>query len=323
LKQSLVQLGFFSALTTILSFADFQSTAMLPVKAHRLQKLSAHPVIALTFDDLPAAGSLPPGENRTIIATKLTAELTANHLKGIYGFVNAIKLENDPDAQQALRIWVDAGMNIGNHTWSHPSLGDLSAETFEEEIARNEPALAQYAGARNWHWLRYPFLAEGETLEKRDAVRGWLSQHGYRVAEVTLNFQDYSWNDAFGRCTARQDAAAIAWLRQSYLQSAADFITLGREEEQIAFGHEIPNVMLLHATAFTTMMLPDLIDLLRKEGFRFAPLAKVERNVAYTTDFGTVLTYGNTLPGQILDFRHLGYPPIPPLPAEKLQSICR
>jgi peptidoglycan/xylan/chitin deacetylase (PgdA/CDA1 family) len=285
--------------------------------------LDRHPIVALTFDDLPAAGDLPAGDKRSRIATTLVAELKANHLKGIYGFVNAVRLENDPDAQQALRIWVNAGMNIGNHTWSHPSINSGSVEDFEHDIERNEAALSQYAGGRDWHWFRYPFLWEGETLEKRHAVRAYLREHGYRVAQVTLDFEDYAWNPAYARCVAKQDERAIAWLRQSYLEYAAEYIRLGREEEHIAFGHEIPNVLLLHATAFTTLMLPDLIDQLRKEGFRFAPLTKVEKNAAYAQDPDAALPYGGTLPDQFMDSRHLPYPPFKPKPMEKLQSLCR
>ncbi|HEY1257207.1 MAG TPA: polysaccharide deacetylase family protein [Terracidiphilus sp.] len=321
-----MRVGIVLSLLAIPSFTASQTPpapVAKPAKGHRLRKLSAHPLVALTFDDLPAAGSLPPGENRTKIATKLTEELRASHLKGVYGFVNASKLESDADAQRALQIWLDAGMNIGNHTWSHPSLADLSANAYEREIALNEPALAKYGGALDWHWFRYPYLAEGDTEEKRNAVRGWLRGHGYRVAEVTLNFEDYAWNDAYGRCSAMQDAAAIGWLRQSYLQSAAEFIKLGREEEQIAFGHEIPNVMLLHATAFTTSMLPDLIDLLQKQGFRFAPLAQVERNAVYRKPPAPGSKYNGTLPDQFMDLRGLAYPTYQPLPAEKLQNICR
>ena len=285
--------------------------------------LDRHPIVALTFDDLPAAGSLPAGENRTKIAAALAAELKAAHLTGTYGFVNAVKLENDPDAQQALRIWVNAGMNIGNHTWSHLSLAANTAEAFEREIALDEPALAQYAGARDWRWFRYPFLWEGDTLEKRRAVRSWLKEHGYRVAQVTLDFEDYAWNDAYARCSAKPDQEAIAWLRQSYLDSAAEYIRLGREESRIAFGREIPNVMLLHATAFTTLMLPDLVDLLRKQGFRFATLPKVERDPAYALDPDAALPYGGTLPDQFMDSRHLPYPPFKPKPMDKLKSLCR
>ena len=210
-----------------------------------------HPVIALTFDDLPAAGVLPRGGNRTTILTTLAGELKANHLEGTYGFINAVKLRDDPDAQQALHAWLDAGMNVGSHTWSHISLTANTAEAFEQEIAKNEPALESYGQTRDWRWFRYPFLWEGDTIEKRHAVRAYLGQHGYRIAQVSLDFEDYAWNDAYARCTAKQNDVAIVWLKQSYLDTAREYVTLGREEELMAFGHEIPNVILLHATAST------------------------------------------------------------------------
>jgi peptidoglycan/xylan/chitin deacetylase (PgdA/CDA1 family) len=285
--------------------------------------LDAHPVVALTFDDLPAAGSLPAGQDRTKILTALASELKANHLGGTYGFVNAVKLVDDLDAQQAMRVWVDAGMNVGSHTWSHISLSDNSAEAFEDEIALNEPALVEYAGGRDWHWFRYPFLWEGDALEKRRAVRAYLKEHGYRVAQVSLDFEDYAWNDAYSRCSVKNDDASIGWLKQSYLETATEYIRLGREEQRIALGHEIPNVMLLHATAFTALMLPDLLDLLRSEGFRLAALPEVENDPAYALDPDAALKYGGTLPDQFMDSRHLKYPPFKPKPFDKLKALCK
>jgi len=183
--------------------------------------------------------------------------------------------------------------------------------------------LAQYAGGRDWHWFRYPFLWEGDTLEKRHAVRDYLQAHGYRVAQVSLDFEDYAWNDAYTRCSVKQDSASIAWLKQSYLDTAAEYIQLGRQEQQIAFGHEIPNVMLLHATVFTTLMLPQLLDLLRTQGFQFASLQDVEKDSAYTLDPDAALRYGGTLPDQFMDSRHLAYPPFKPKPFAQLKSLCR
>ena len=293
------------------------------VPALKLPPLNGHPVVALTFDDLPAAGALPSGDTRTAIATRLADEVKANHLDGTYGFVNASKLENNSDAQQALRTWVGAGMNLGSHTWSHMSLTANSPEAFEADIAQNEPALAEYAHGRDWHWFRYPFLWEGDTVEKRRAVRAYLREHGCRVAQVSLDFEDYAWNDAYARCSEKHDAEAIAWLQASYLQTAAEYIRLGREEQQIAFGHEIPNVMLLHATAFTTLMLPQLVDLLRTQGFRFASLSDVEKDSAYALDPDAGLKFGGTLPDQFMDSRHLPYPPSQPKPFAKLKNLCQ
>jgi peptidoglycan-N-acetylglucosamine deacetylase len=287
-----------------------------------------HPVVALTFDDLPAAGELPAGKTRAEVAETLSGELKANHMEGTYGFVNAKKLEGNPDAEKALHIWVDAGMNIGNHTWSHPGLTSVQAfkplpvEEYVADVVQNEPALQEYGQLRDWKWFRYPFLQEGDTVEKRRAVRNYLSEHGYRIAEVTLDFEDYAWNDAYARCSAKSDAASIAWLKQSYLKTAEEYIQLGREEELIAFGHEIPNVMLLHATAFTTVMLPDLIDMLRKEGFGFSGLAHVASDPAFAADPDAGLKFGGTLPDQFMDSRHLPYPPVSPKPFAQLAHLC-
>jgi peptidoglycan-N-acetylglucosamine deacetylase len=285
--------------------------------------LRAHPRVALTFDDLPAAGGLTPGETRTAIAARLAGELRSAHLKRTYGFVTAADLVNDSDAQKALRTWVGAGMNIGNHTWSHPSLTTTSAAAYEHEIALDEPALRQYAHGRDWHWFRYPYLEEGDTQHKRDAVRGWLHRRRYRVAEVTLTFQDDDWSDPYGRCVATHNQAGIAWLEQSYLQNAAEFIQLGRQEEEIAYGREIPNVLLLHETAFTARMLPSLVQLLHQEGFRFTSLARAEKDRAYSMNPGTGHAYDGPVTNQFLNAHHLKYPPFTPEPLQRLNSICR
>lgn len=288
--------------------------------------LDPHPVVALTFDDLPAAGTLPVGESRVKIATELAAELKANHLEGTYGFVNAVHMENDPDAQQALHIWVAAGMKIGNHTWSHMSFKDNTVAAYEQEIALDEPVLEQYSAGSDWHWFRYPYLAEGETLEKRDAVRTWLKDHGYRVAEVTLSFDDYAWNDAYARCLAKQDTAAIAWLRQSYLESAAEYIPRDRLESVIAFqgqrSSEIPHVMLLHAMSFTTLMLPELLDMLRQQGFRFATLPEAEQDPVYSQN-PNIASQNASFTDLFLQARRLSYPPVQPQPFDKLSSLCK
>ena len=292
-------------------------------KAQRITPLESHPVVALTFDDLPAAGGLPAGDTRTQILTQLAEELRANHLEGTYGFVTADDLEGDPDTQEALRAWVREGMRIGNHTWSHPELTGDSVGAYEQNIAQDEPALRAYSKGRDWHWFRFPYLEEGDTVGKREAVRGWLEAHGYRLAEVTLNFEDDDWSDAWERCAAKRNDAEIAWLQQSYMENAAEFIQVGREEEEIAFGHEIPNVLELHATEFTTLMLPDLLRLLRQEGFRFASLPRVERNSAYAMDADAGLPDGGPLTNQFLNSRHLKYPPFKPEPTEQLNAACR
>ncbi len=295
-------------------------------QAAPVMRLKKHPVVALTYDDLPAAGGLRDEETRVDIATRLTNELKANHIKGVYGFVNAVDLDDDPDTHGALKVWIDAGMELGNHTWSHPALSAVTADEYIHEIAMDEPALEQYAGKRDWHWFRYPYLEEGDTVEKHEAVREWLRDHGYRVAEVTLNFNDDDWGDPYLRCMEKHDEAGIAWLKQSYMENAKEFIRLGREQQRVAFGHEIPSVLLLHATEFTTLMTPSLIEMLKQEGFRFSTVPKVERDKAYKIDPAVGLKDGGEFADEVLEARHIKdslWVAAPAEPVRQLESVCK
>ena len=70
-------------------------------------------------------------------------------------------------------------------------------------------------------------------------------------------------------------------------------------------------------------MLPELIELLKKQGFRFEPIAQVERDPAYSTDPDAALEYGGTLPDQFMDSKKLPYPPFDPKPFDRLNAICK
>ena len=185
--------------------------------------------VAITFDDLPLNGDLPPGMSRVEVVGNTLAVLKMRHVPAAYGFVNAKKLEGNADAAAALKLWADAEP-VGNHTYAHMDLNANPPEAFEREIEEDEPVLELVAAKdANWHWLRYPFLREGETVEKRRAVRAVLQAHQYRVAQVTLDWEDYMWNSAYARCVVKNDAKSIAWLRTSYLTTASAYLDAGRE----------------------------------------------------------------------------------------------
>src|SRR5215467_1947172 len=107
--------------------------------------------VAITFDDLPLNGTLPPGISRVQIAQGAIALLKARNLPATYGFINAKKLEGNTDAGEALKVWA-AAEPVGNHTYSHLNLDAITAEEFAREIDKNEPALELLAGKdSDWH----------------------------------------------------------------------------------------------------------------------------------------------------------------------------
>jgi len=110
------------------------------------------------------------------------------------------------------------------------------------DVARSVIATLQVEG-RDWHWFHFPYLHEGDTPEKRTSVARFLADHGYRVAEVTMSFDDWAYNDPYARCAAKNDLAAIERMKQSYLRRAAQSVSAAQEAARLVYGHDIAHVM--------------------------------------------------------------------------------
>jgi peptidoglycan/xylan/chitin deacetylase (PgdA/CDA1 family) len=281
--------------------------------------------VAITVDDLPVHGDLPANMTRAEIARKMIEGFKAKGVPGVYGFVNAknIGANGDTEKDSVVKIWADSGFPLGNHTFSHIDLNAATVQAFEDEIVANELVLQGLMGSRDWHWLRYPFLHEGDTLEKRHAIRKYLADHGYKIAQVTLDFGDYAWNNPYARCVAKQDTQSIEWLKSSYLATAKEDIALDRKLSVMLFGRDIKYVLLMHIGALDSVLLPQLLDLFKKEGFDFVSLEEAEKDPAYESDPDAALLHGGTLLEQLIEAKHLKYPPHAERPMDKLDAICR
>ena len=284
--------------------------------------ISSAQKLAITFDDLPSNGSLPPGVTQAQTTKDVLAILKKRHVPPVYGFINAHKLEGNPDGAEALKSWA-AKEPVGNHTYAHMDLEQNTADAFEREIAEDEPDLELLDATNSWHWFRYPYLHEGDTVEKRRVIRSYLKAHGYRIAQVTLDWEDYLWNTAYARCAAKNDQASIAWLRSSYLSTASEFLDLGREQSKLIFGRDINYVLLMHLGAFSSTILPDALDLLHKKGFQLVTLQEAEADPAYDTDPDVGLRDAGTLLDQMMQVKQIKYPPHSEKPYKQIEAVCQ
>lgn len=287
-----------------------------------LPALCAAEKVAITFDDLPLNGSLPAGVTEVDIVKRVLPIFAKHKLPPMYGFINARKLESSPAGAEALKLWVAGGQKVGNHTYSHIDLTRNSVEDFTRDAIQNEPALLLLSSRDDWRWFRYPYLHEGDTLDKRRAVRAFLNDRNYQIAQTTIDHEDYLWNSAYARCFDKKDSTAIAWLRSSYLETAAAFLDGNRSMAKTVFGREISHVFLLHLGAYSPEILPPLFDLLKARGFEFVTLEEAQRDPIYKIDPNFVNPQPGTLLEQHMDVKSLPYPSLPQKPREKLAAIC-
>jgi peptidoglycan/xylan/chitin deacetylase (PgdA/CDA1 family) len=278
--------------------------------------------VAITFDDLPEHGDLPPHITRLHVARSILATLKTEHMPPVYGFINAVALEDTPSEIAVLKVWRAAGQPLGSHTYSHADLDATTVAKYEDDIAKNEPLLQKLMKGEDWRWFRYPYLREGDTLQKRDSIRSYLQQKGYSIAQVSLNFDDWAWNDPYARCSEKHNVKEIAWLHDSYLAAADESITRFRSLTHQLYGRDIPYVLLLHIGPFDAKMLPELIALLRHRDFTFISLPEAMKDAAYNQNPNIAVPHGLTFQEQVATARSINLSPSTNS-LKRLDTLCR
>jgi len=279
--------------------------------------------MAVTIDDLPTTGPLPPGVTRLSIVTQMIRALQQHAAPGVYGFANGGQVADDPELQEIMRAWRQAGFQLGNHTFSHADLSQVSADEFVADIERNEMLLAPLSPAGAAKYFRYPYLHEGGTREKRSAVQRWLTSRGYTVAHVTVYFEDWAWNDAYARCATQKDDQAIARMKGMFLEAAKVRLAWSRELSAKLFNRQVKHILLLHAGAFDALMLDELLSAYRVDGVTLIGLDSAVQDPAYAKMLDLAGDRDRTFLLHVAQAKGVDVPPVAPGPPPELDHMCR
>ncbi|HSP19621.1 MAG TPA: polysaccharide deacetylase family protein [Myxococcaceae bacterium] len=279
--------------------------------------------VAVTVDDLPRHGPEAPGQDRLALHRALLESLAAHHLPKVYGFVNSGRAE--PGDRAALEAWVAAGHPLGNHTAHHPSIGQVGMAGYLADVDAGEPLLAELLGPgqeRVWKLFRYPYLWQGTDVPSRLALRRALVERGYRIAEVTIDFDDWAYNAPYVRCLGRGDSQAVAALEEMFLDAAVAQLRWADDTLRRLVGRPVPHVLLLHAGAFDAHILDRLLTAYEKAGVRWIPLEQSIADPVYLHEPDPPRSWRGELPVQMIRSRQIAGFPIPASPAPLLERFC-
>ncbi len=254
--------------------------------------------MAITIDDLPyvASAGQPFLVNAQRTTTRMLGALQSHRAPAI-GFVNEGKLQanGERDARVALlQQWLDAGMTLGNHTFSHPDLNQWTVERFQDDIIQGEAVTRRLmtAAKQELRWFRHPYTHTGDTKEKKEAVEKFLAGRGYRVAPHTIENSDYIFTVPYSRALQRKDEAEAKRLREAYLDYT---IAVTEFAERIApqiFGRDIPQTLLIHTNDLNADCLDEMLKRFEARGYRFITLDEAAADPAYQTKDTDVSKFG-------------------------------
>lgn len=241
--------------------------------------------IALTFDDLPGLTILQDQAYVTHFNQVILRELKQHHFPAT-GFVNEGKLDDLDRAQQiaVLRSWVDAGMDLGNHTFSHADPDQIGAQAYTADIARGEVVTKALLAEHHQRirYFRHPYLKTGVNATKI-YIDNWLAQHHYRIAPVTMDADDWEFAEPYDFAISHRDMAMQTHIKAEYLEHTEAMIHWYRRASQALFHRDIPYVILLHSSRLNADSLDPLAAMLKRERLKPVSLDRALADPAYRT----------------------------------------
>ena len=275
--------------------------AVLPAPRPEVRAEQGQPAgrrMALTFDDLPYVriGDVAYMPAASRVTSSLMKTLGAYSAPAI-GFVNEAQLApaGERDARiNLLRQWIDQGMILGNHTYSHPDFNAVTIERFQEEILKGEVQTRRLARPGTPLFFRHPMTHTGNTREKKEAIEKFLTARGYIIAPHTIENSDFIFNAVYVRAQTSKDAALARRLGDAYLDYTIAATEFAETVSPKIFGREIPQTLLLHANDINADNLDAVLKRLQTRGYRFITLEEAMADPAYRTTDTLVTDYGPT-----------------------------
>jgi peptidoglycan/xylan/chitin deacetylase (PgdA/CDA1 family) len=243
--------------------------------------------VAVTFDDLPVVSrAFSSAADHERITRAIVTAIRAHHIPAV-GFVNEGKMFRggvlDSAEVDLLRQWTRAGLELGNHTYSHLDLHSAPTSRYLEEIARGDSVtrLVLSEVGRTPRYFRHPFLHTGRSLEVRAQVDSVLASRGYRVAPVTIDNSDYVFAAAYDAALGRRDSTEAARIGREYVAYMDRVFAFYEGQSTVIVGREIPQVLLVHASVLNADYFGRLASMMERRGYAFASLDDVLADSVY------------------------------------------
>lgn len=237
--------------------------------------------VALTFDDL-----LSSHANAASVIHQLIDGLSRDTIPAI-GFVNEVKLyqagKEVPERTRLLKDWLQAGLTLSNHSFSHVSIDGVSVEEYQQNVLKGEVItgrLLRQQGEK-LRYYRHTQLRTGPTMAYKQQLEKFLKAHGYRIAPVTIDNDDYLFAEVYARAKGRNDTATMNRVVSSYIPYLDGVFKFYEQLSIELLSYEVKQTLLLHASELNADHLDKLVTMMKRRGYQFISLDQALRDSAY------------------------------------------
>jgi peptidoglycan-N-acetylglucosamine deacetylase len=221
--------------------------------------------VAFTIDDGPQLRATP----LLSPTARNQAMLDALQHHGVKAalFVTVNYGADRPEGLALARAWGEAGHAVGNHTMTHLNLDSkkVTLAQYQDEVLACDDVIRQLPGYQKW--LRFTYLREGNTPEKRDGMRTFLKAQAYRNAYVSLDTSDWRLDEVLTAVLSKNPNADLRPIKDAYLAHIWQRAQAYRALSQRLQGRDVAQVILLHHNLVNALWLGDIIQMFKDKGW--------------------------------------------------------
>lgn len=241
--------------------------------------------VAITIDDLPIAqsGVRACSSGGLQIQTLQLLEQFLRQKAPITAFAVGTNCPDlaDEDRRTVLRLWLDAGAELGNQTQAHLDLNTEDPAAFEADILAADKVLRPLVGGLPLRYFRYPLLHTGPTPEVKARVAKFLESHGYTNAPVTIDNSDWMFAQVYAEALAKGNMDVMQHVKDDYVNYMEAVVDFFEQRSVEVMGREIPQILRIHANRLNVDLSGDLLTMLKRRGYRFITLGQALKDPAY------------------------------------------
>ncbi|MDX6445667.1 MAG: hypothetical protein QOH71_2741 [Blastocatellia bacterium] len=241
--------------------------------------------IAITIDDLPLNGPQFNLERLRGMTGRLLSGIKKNQIP-VVGFVNEslLYVPAETEARIALlKAWSDAGVELGNHTFAHVGFSTTSLTEYEDDFIRGDTVTRMLLKEKGQtpRYFRHPFLRLGPTKETERTFENFIAGRGYQIAPVTVDTMDWMFTVAYANARTRGDSELMKRVSEEYLKFAGLKFEFCEQVTNDLFGHQIRQILLLHANELNADNWDELVTILKRRGYQFITLEQALKDPVY------------------------------------------
>ncbi|WP_413574682.1 polysaccharide deacetylase family protein [Bdellovibrio sp. HCB290] len=235
--------------------------------------------IALTFDDAPrsAEGHLDGPTRAQLLIEGLKKE------GAVETAFFATSSNLDKEGMTRLEAYANAGHIISNHAHTHPDFNQTATLDYINDFKTADRLLYKFPNFEKW--FRFPYLREGNQLEKRDSMRTALLDAGYKNAYITINTYDWYMDEQFQKEIKVNPNLDLTKMKSYYVAMLLNAVEHYDEMAIKHLGRSPKHVILLHETDTNALFLLDFVSALKANGWNI-----ISPREAYKDDLSNYVT---------------------------------